>query len=282
MSDEKCCFIIMPITTPESMREKYRDGKDHFRHVLDCLFIPSIKKAGYEPIPPIAKGSDLIHAEIIKNLETADLVLCDMSSLNPNVFFEFGIRTSLNRAVSVVKDEHTDNVPFDTGILNYHEYQSSLDPWILESEIGNLTKHLTTSAERSNGENTLWRYFGIKSEATPYQAETGADAKLEYLSLQMEGLGKKIDILEKIQRLDKSRVSVKEPTYIEKISDFIASRMPSGAEVETIAFDEPNLLTINHKEQIDPFTKDLIKRQLLGIFGLYAHFVRSGTLPEAE
>jgi len=45
----------------------------------------------------------LIHAEIIRNIENADLVLCDMSCLNPNVFFEFGIRTSLNKPVSVVK-----------------------------------------------------------------------------------------------------------------------------------------------------------------------------------
>ena len=48
-------------------------------------------------MPPTASGSDLIHAKIIKNLETADLVLCDMSALNPNVFFEFGMRTALNK-----------------------------------------------------------------------------------------------------------------------------------------------------------------------------------------
>ena len=126
---KKTCFIIMPITTPDSFVEIYRDGKDHFKHVLECLFIPAVEKAGFEAIPPIAKGSDLIHAEIIKNLETADLVLCDMSCLNPNVFFEFGIRTSLNKPVSVVKDELTVNVPFDTGILNNKEYDSKLDTW---------------------------------------------------------------------------------------------------------------------------------------------------------
>jgi len=118
MSDSQKCFIIMPITTPDSMIEKYRDGEEHFSHVLECLFFPGIEKAGYKPISPKVKGSDLIHANIIKELETAEMVLCDMSCLNPNVFFEFGIRTALNKPMCIVKDEFTSKVPFDTAILS--------------------------------------------------------------------------------------------------------------------------------------------------------------------
>ena len=193
MSDQKECFIIMPITTPETMIEKYRDGDAHFTHILDCLFKPAIKEAGYNPIPPKAKGADLIQAEIIKNLETADIILCDMSCLNPNVFFEFGIRTSLNKPVCVVKDDLTESVPFDTGILNHHEYKSSIDSWHLKSEIKALSAHLTASSERSKGENTLWKYFGMKSEAEPYKVAEGTDSKLEYLTLQMDSLREKVD-----------------------------------------------------------------------------------------
>lgn len=161
MAEKKSCFIIMPITTPESFIEKYRDGVEHFEHVLKCLFIPSVKLAGYKHISPIAKGSDLIHAQIIQNIETSDLVLCDMSCLNPNVFFEFGIRTSLNKPVCIVKDELTKTVPFDTTILNHHEYMSSLDPWKLDKERIKLSEHLITSQERSKGENTLMAIFWV-------------------------------------------------------------------------------------------------------------------------
>jgi hypothetical protein len=193
MPEKKSCFIIMPITTPKSFIEKYRDGIEHFKHVLDCLFIPSAEKAGYKPIPPKAKGSDLIQAEIIKNLETSDIVLCDMSCLNPNVFFEFGIRTSLNKPVCVVKDELTEKVPFDTSILNYQEYSSSLEPWILDKEISKLSDHLTASQERSKGENTLWKYFGFRSEAQPSEGIDGTDDKLDYLSLQIESLRQQVE-----------------------------------------------------------------------------------------
>lgn len=192
MAEEKHCFIIMPISTPEVVRDKYRDGAAHFRHVLECLLIPSVEKAHFTPIPPIAEGADLIHAEIVRQLESADLVLCDMSSLNPNVFFEFGIRCALNKPVCVVKDDVTDKVPFDTGILNHGEYKSSLEPWELGNEISKIAKHIETSFARSKGANPLWRYFGAKGEALPTKGEQGTDEKLDLLFMQMDALRQEV------------------------------------------------------------------------------------------
>ena len=94
--------------------------------VLDHLFIPAIEEAGFNPISPKSEGSEIIHAEIITNLAECEMVLCDMSSLNANVFFEFGIRTALNKPVSLVVDEKIENIPFDTSIINHHKYHSSL------------------------------------------------------------------------------------------------------------------------------------------------------------
>lgn len=230
MADEKECFIIMPITTPDIFLEKYRDEKEHFKHVLDCLFMPSIEKAGYKPIPPKAEGSDLIQANIINNLEKSDLVLCDMSCLNPNVFFEFGIRTSLNKSVCVVKDELTDKVPFDTSILNYQIYQSKLETWQIEEEITKLSEHITKSFERSKGENTLWKYFGMKSKAAPYEAVGGSDEKLEYLSLQIESMRDKMNVLS--ERLPTSSLYEEEiENNIDKVFDIIRRKVPKSVVV---------------------------------------------------
>ena len=155
---KQTCFIIMPITTPGYMKEEYRDGENHFKHVLDCLIIPSVEKAGFVPITPKVVGAELIHADIIKNLETADLVLCDMSCLNPNVFFEFGIRTALNKPICLVKDDLTLKVPIDTNIINNHTYKSKLDPWELDDQIKSLAEHIEESLKRNEGINSLWKY----------------------------------------------------------------------------------------------------------------------------
>ena len=56
----------MPISTPDIYLSDYNNDKDHFLHVMSELFIPAIMEANFIPIEPIAKGSDIIHAEIIK------------------------------------------------------------------------------------------------------------------------------------------------------------------------------------------------------------------------
>src|SRR5215212_3610530 len=156
----KTCFIIMPISTRLDLTESYNQDVDHFLHVLECLFIPAIEGANLQPILPHVAGSDVIQGEIIKNLSSADLVLCDMSQLNANVFFEFGIRTALNKPVALVTDETTANIPFDTGIINYHRYSSSLHGWLIKSEVERLSEHLNKTLASEPERNSLWKYFG--------------------------------------------------------------------------------------------------------------------------
>jgi hypothetical protein len=195
----------MPISTPPTLVERYAADKEHFQHILAHLLIPAISKAGFDPIPPIAKGSDLIHAEIIKNLEKCDMVLCDMSTLNANVFFELGIRTALNEPVALIKDNFTEHVPFDTGIINHHTYTASFSPWILPQEIEKISAHILSAANRSNGKNNLWNYFGLSAVAEPIDPKkSSVDEKLQQIltlitsrpglgSVSGESLGLKYD-----------------------------------------------------------------------------------------
>jgi len=192
----------MPIATPESALPAYENDADHFGHVLEHLFMPAVKKADFNAIRPIAQGADVIHAEIIKNLETAELVLCDISTLNPNVFFELGCRTALNKPVCYVKDDLTSRIPFDTGIINHHTYKHSLAPWTLEKEIEALTAHIRTSADRSGSGNMLWHYFGLRSSAQAAPADTSEAGRLEYLVMQVEALRKSIAEQQSFQTFD--------------------------------------------------------------------------------
>jgi len=189
------CFILMPLTTPARYVEAYKGDTNHFIHVLEHLFKPAIEAAGMTPIPPISKGAEVIHGGIIRNLETADLVLCDMSILNPNVFFELGIRTALNKSVAMIRDSVTEPVPFDTTIINYHPYNSRLDPWILPKEIEILTKHLKACMDKPEG-NSLWRYFSMTQQADVPNEKPGVEEKLGFLLKQMAGIKKQINALE--------------------------------------------------------------------------------------
>jgi len=181
----------MPISTPKSLLSLYRDDSDHFTHILNHLFVPAIEKAGFEAILPKVEGADVIHAKIIKNIEQSDLVLCDMSALNPNVFFELGIRTAVDKPACMVVDDITVNVPFDTSIVNYHTYKSSIDPWILSSEIEKLYSHIL--ATKVDGErNPLWRYFGLSAKAQFSEKETGIEAKIDLMNMRLNGLARQL------------------------------------------------------------------------------------------
>ena len=111
MPDKPVCFIIMPITTPEHMVPSYHNDRDHFQHVLEVLFTPAVEAAGYQMIPPNVDGSEVIQAEIVERLINSDLVLCDISGFNPNVFVELGMRTALNKPVALVRDSLVEKLP---------------------------------------------------------------------------------------------------------------------------------------------------------------------------
>jgi len=177
--DRPTCFVAMPVTTPASYAEKLGDAS-HFPHVLDHLFTPALTKAGYRVIAPTARGTQLIHAEIIRNLEQTDLVLCDLSSLNANVFFELGIRTSLDRPVALVKDKATERIPFDLNALNTHTYDESIAPWTLPEEVNKLAEHVSNVETGSGSGNAMWRYFGLTQRGQPAEAG-GLEAKVDLL-----------------------------------------------------------------------------------------------------
>jgi hypothetical protein len=189
---KKTCFVAMPIQTPSHLVATYGDDPDHFMHVLEELFVPAIEEAGMTALRPISSGSEVIHSDIIDALQSADLVLVDLSSLNPNVLFEFGVRTSLNKPACPIRDDQTPNIPFDAGSLNTPVYRSQLQAWITKEEVPKLSKHLSTSLERSNGQNALWKHFGFKKQAEapapPKTNEDKFDAVISELALLRQRL----------------------------------------------------------------------------------------------
>lgn len=181
----------MPITVHEPEAELYRDP-EHWLHVMEMLFVPAVEKAGFTPVKPSAEGTSMIHSRIIGHLVKADIVLCDLSQHNPNVLFELGVRTSINKPVALVKDEHL-KLPFDIQGLNTYHYRSGLAAWDLGDEIEKLAEHIRTSASESSGENPLWRHFGVGIVASaPDVDRTPEEAQLEILLEKVDTLSREI------------------------------------------------------------------------------------------
>jgi nucleoside 2-deoxyribosyltransferase len=182
-ADKPLCFAIMPISTPPDKLDIYGGQREHFLYVAEHLFKPAAEAAGYEFKAPTATNAEIIQAGIIENLWRADLVLCDISAWNPNVFYEFGIRCALNKPVAMVRDDKTEQIPFDTVMINCHQYSSELSVMTVKQEIPKLATFL--QAAKSQTENTVWKYFGIKESGDRPQQETPESAKLDLLLAKM-------------------------------------------------------------------------------------------------
>ena len=83
------CGLVMPISgTPDHPRYT----ADHWlevRYVIDA----AVKAAGFHPrLVSEGDSSGLIHGRIVQNLGDCPMVVCDVSSRNPNVMFELGLR----------------------------------------------------------------------------------------------------------------------------------------------------------------------------------------------
>ena len=180
------CFVVMPITTPIEKVEEYNKDPDHFKHVLKYLFVPAIEKIGYTAIPPIARGSEMIMAEIIGYLINADLVLIDCSILNPNVFFEFGIRTALNKPVAIVKDHLTGKIPFDITPINHHPYNGMIDGWTDDNELNNLSNHLKNCLNKT--ENDFWKRLSFDITAAPATIDYSSEGVIQMIWKQLSTL----------------------------------------------------------------------------------------------
>lgn len=115
MSEEnkaKTCFVIMPI----SDQPKYPTG--HFDKIYEQIIVPAVKEAEFEPIRADSNQiCDSIMQKILKNLAECDMAICDLSSRNPNVMYELGIRQAYGKKVVLVQDDATDKI-FDVAGIN--------------------------------------------------------------------------------------------------------------------------------------------------------------------
>lgn len=115
----KTCGIIMPIAPTLDY------PNNHWSDVL-AILTEAISETQFQAklvSSDVAIG--LIHERIVNNIYSNEIVICDVSSKNPNVMFELGMRLAFDKPTVVIKDERT-GYSFDTGVIEHLSYPSSL------------------------------------------------------------------------------------------------------------------------------------------------------------
>lgn len=135
------CGIIMPISSSNGYAE------EHWVNVLNIIKsgIEKTKKFVAVPVWENVK-SDIIHNTIITNILECDIVVCDISTTNPNVMYELGLRMTIKKPVVIVKDDIT-KVPFDTNMIRFEPYPKDLHYFKVGLFIDNLSKNINNTWE---------------------------------------------------------------------------------------------------------------------------------------
>lgn len=113
------CGLIMPIADTDG----YPRG--HWEDVKNIL-ISVAESAGFRTrLVSQSDSVSVIQTTIVQNVYFDDIIICDVSSKNPNVMFELGLRLAFDKAAVIVKDKIT-GYSFDTSPVEHINYPTDL------------------------------------------------------------------------------------------------------------------------------------------------------------
>ncbi len=179
--NKKECFVIMPISNADGYEDK------HFSMVYEDIIKIACENAGYTSVrADDVKQTNLIHKDILQRILEAPMALCDLSSNNPNVLFELGIRQAFDKPTVLIKDDKTKHI-FDISPLRSTPYSSSHSYRdVLESQ--RIIKDAIISTEKSstdtNNINSLIKLLSLPKAASLNIEEKNQKDSFNFLLLQ--------------------------------------------------------------------------------------------------
>ncbi|EOV0352510.1 hypothetical protein ACOIPL_001329 [Vibrio fluvialis] len=190
------CFVIMPIADQKG----YDDG--HFTLVYEDIIKPAIIAAGMEVEQARAdevKNSNLIHLDILRKVIESDIAICDMSSRNPNVFYELGMRQAFDKPTVLIRDEDT-MVPFDINGLRYVEYKKGMRHRDVVKAVEDLTLMLKATYEKKDDKsevNSLIRLMDLTAAKVQHVELTEDEKSSKLLEIKLAGLTEMVEQISK-------------------------------------------------------------------------------------
>ena len=123
---QRNCFVIMPFGEKMDVDGTLINFDDVYRE----LFVEPAKSLGFNVIrcDEIAQAGS-IHKDMFSHIAMDDLVLVDITTVNPNVFYELGVRHALKPSITVLTKYRGTKVPFNIQGQRVIEYPSETGSW---------------------------------------------------------------------------------------------------------------------------------------------------------
>jgi len=162
-ADNKTCFVIMPF----GEKTDVQGSRVNFDRIYDEFIVPVLESAGLtcERSDRIDEAGN-IHRRMFQLIWEADVALVDLSLLNPNVFYELGIRHALRRSVTILIRRKGTRVPFNVSNLDVIEYDET-DDQRLEAARKKILNAVKAGSEHGHIDNYVSEVLGLSITDIP-------------------------------------------------------------------------------------------------------------------
>jgi hypothetical protein len=192
------CFVIMPFGKPGEPE------RVEFDNVYKYLIEASIADLGKEFVCNRCdkfEEAGLIHNRMIEQIQRSDIAVVDITKLNPNVFYELGVRHALAGLITVIIKRKGTVIPFNIYGLNTIDYEMS-DPQMVESARLTIAAFIRNGLESLNIDSLVHQCLptlttrhlerGLTHDRLQYQ-RAGADWKIGIITGDLSNV-KTVDI----------------------------------------------------------------------------------------
>jgi tetratricopeptide (TPR) repeat protein len=175
MNYDRICFVIMPFGKKEVIDENGQRRTVDFDPIYQNIFEPAIRDAKL-PAPetgvlePRRTDQDFfsgdISQEMFDYLEYSRMALTDITGLNPNVFYELGVRHRARQSGTTIFRQVAAKIPFDINQIKAFPYDYEPEVQALDSR-ALITRVLTESLAQNRIDSPVQRALAVQHTQRP-------------------------------------------------------------------------------------------------------------------
>ena len=187
----RLCGIVMPIAAMGDYLES------HWVDVQNIIK-EAVELAGYKArLVSESPDATVIIRSIVQNIYKDEIVICDVSGMNPNVMFELGMRLAFDKPVLIIKDDAT-RFSFDISTIEHLEYPRSLRYQSIQEFKKKLADKLMATVYAANQDeyNTFLSNFGSFKVANLEEITLNESEALEKILTKLDKFDSRLQHLE--------------------------------------------------------------------------------------
>jgi hypoxanthine phosphoribosyltransferase len=120
-------FVMMPSGVHDEYKEGAEESNFIYRHIIKNAVHMAGEKLNQEF--RITRETDnrisgSITSSIVRNTISSDISIVDITGMNPNVFFELGMRYALRRSITILLRNQESRIPFDVNVYRSISYKT--------------------------------------------------------------------------------------------------------------------------------------------------------------